>query len=633
MKGRSVSVLLLALCVLVGGFILLWREQDITGVAMAVTASLCVFAVAVLGWRVVCRWRPLAGLGRLLAGLTVGLALASALGTWYGYFLEGHLVTWEYRAGVGTLMVGVGVAMLALVGWPAGMDQPLEHSGLRLRDWCTGRTVGVMAVVVAAGSAGIGWLILDAMPHMSDALTYLIQGRVLMDGRLALDPPMHPELFRHSLFFVEGEQAYYGKYPVGWPAVLGLFDAVGVAILAAPVMAGVTIWATFLLLRPHTGGRMAALTALLLAVTPWLWFNAATFMAHVASMCWLMLFLLGFDRAWSNRSITAGLLGGVALGAAVLTRPQDASFFALPCIAVAGWLVLRQPRRWLGPMGAVAVGAIPAVLGYFAINRHLTGEGGQTGYGDTPIGEIASQAPQSLVQWLSWLHENWVGLSREWLAGAAPVGVGLVVGLVFGWRYARSHKLLLACALSFFLGYSLFIFQSRPWVGPRWLVPLLPAGAFILACGLRAAWAAWQSRDRHAALGLGWLRIAATAVVLTWLVVVPLKLAELRLHPPHGVDARVVRAAEAAGLNGAVVGLPTEPFEAGTEADFTYKDPRAGMWRMRVPFEESPIIYVRRIDGWQQKAREAWPGRRLYTIDPEPAVFRVHPVNGEQKDR
>ena len=89
-------------------------------------------------------------------------------------------------------------------------------------------------------------LALDGVPHFSDALTYQMQGRIIADGRLSLESPQHPELWIHSLFFVTSEQhidpatnqwayegsRFFGKYPIGWPMIVGLFDRFDLGFLA-----------------------------------------------------------------------------------------------------------------------------------------------------------------------------------------------------------------------------------------------------------------------------------------------------------------------------------------------------------------------------------------------------------------
>ena len=83
-----------------------------------------------------------------------------------------------------------------------------------------------------------------------------------------------------------------------------------------------------------------------------------------------------------------------------------------------------------------------------------------------------------------------------------------------------------------------------------------------------------------------------------------------RLMPPHMVSAAADKAVRHKHLTNAIVGMPP----VGERAPL---DARAGLVFMDVPFEESPIIYVRAIPGWQQKAKQCYPDRAVFQIKPD----------------
>jgi hypothetical protein len=96
-----------------------------------------------------------------------------------------------------------------------------------------------------------------------------------------------------------------------------------------------------------------------------------------------------------------------------------------------------------------------------------------------------------------------------------------------------------------------------------------------------------------------------------------------RLAPPHRVSAAVYQEAMRLGLSNAVVALecdgpPMPPIDA-----------RAGVAFMDVPFADNPVIYVRNVRDWEKKAREQFPGRKLYQVKADPTRelgFRVEPL-------
>src|SRR6185312_11946611 len=90
---------------------------------------------------------------------------------------------------------GDGLATLAR-RWRGG----LRKRGERRRWW-------LLAVLTPMTLAALmSKLALEGLPHFSDALTYLMQGRVIWSGQLALPKPPYPDLWIGSLFFVTDQQ-------------------------------------------------------------------------------------------------------------------------------------------------------------------------------------------------------------------------------------------------------------------------------------------------------------------------------------------------------------------------------------------------------------------------------------------
>lgn len=552
---------------------------------------------------------------RLQIGV-VGVAILTCLsfaGAEYGYLRTDGISPYEYRGAARMLAYAMGIVLLA--------SAVPTQVGARAANWLgdirvTGRHVAVLAFAVVVIGALIGAIVLDGMPHMIDATTYLLQGRMFWSGHLALDVPQHVELFEHELLaFRESETGYFGKYPLGWPVVLGLFDAVSVPWLAAPVLAGLLVVLTYrVVLESSDNKRFAGLATLCVAACPWLWMNAGTMMSHVAAAVWLWTFVWLMLRARRTGSRAAALLSGLALGAAVMTRPADAAFFAMPCAAICLYWLARDPRRWATRLPLIVVGTLPGVICYKMLNGYLMGNSDMSPYGGGYASMLLLQMPSSPAHGLVWLQESWAGLSSQWFANAAPVGLLIGVGLAFGSKTLRSHRIVIAASLSLFLCYTIFVFGGRGWVGPRWYVPLIPMGAMLVAAGIEAAIA--ESRSplqpaRH--LANGYLRALVIGGCVVACVVLPIRIIELIDRPPHGIDGRVVQAVHAAKLSSAVVALPESGLDP-TTGQPNYKRGIAGMWAMCTPFEDSSVIYVVAIDGWQDMAARAWPERSLYEM-------------------
>lgn len=592
--GATIGAVLVPMAVLV-----------ILGLVMLI--GLGFFAASV--WGLVKRLPLAARVGVIAIAALTGLFLA---GLEFGLHRPGTLLTYEYRPAFRLVCYCLGIALLAC-------SVP-EELGPRFAYMIRRRHLGLrhilaLALAVTAASAIIGAVVLDGMPHIIDGTSYLLEARTLWSGQLTLDPPMHPELFRDELVhFRTTDAGYFSKYPVGWPAVLGLFDAAGVAWLANAVLAGLLVVITYFFVAERSSRHMAGLSAAIVALCPWLWFNAATMMSHLASAVWLWLFLWMMVRGVRKRSHLCMLLSGLALGAAILTRPADAAFFALPCVGAAICWMIRRPSVWCPRLPLIAVGALPGAVAYLMINGRLSVDGGTSPYGGGYSSALLSQTPDSVGHALIWLHQGIVDLSTHWYAGAAPAVLLLLCGIVFGRASLRGQWLVMMCAASFLVCYSVFVFGGRAWVGPRWYVPLLPVGAMLIAAGVDAASRAGRVRSASGVLAAGHLRASLVALVVVFTITLPIRVIELMQFPPHGIDGRVVATVEEAGLTNAVVALPANRQDPDTETS-NFKRGIAGMWAMQAPFEESPVIYVVAVDGWQQMAAEAWPGRAQFEMN------------------
>ncbi|MEM1355352.1 MAG: glycosyltransferase family 39 protein [Planctomycetota bacterium] len=616
-----------------------WAEFDESGIwvgsvamPMSVLAGLALTIMVGLSFLSISTWglvRRLKTSTRLFCLAALAIGAFSIAGIEYGYLRTDGLSAYEYRPAVRMLGYAIGILLLACA--------VPEEAGFRVALWIKyhrprRRSVMIAALIVTGAGAVVGKLVLDGMPHIIDGTAYLLEARTLWSGSLTLDTPRYPELFAGELpAFRTTDQGYFAKYPVGWPLVLGLFDTAGVPWLAAPVLAGGLVWVTFFTVRQRGDEGLAAASAVVAGLCPWLWFNAATMMSHLASAVWLLLFLCLLLRGVKQQRAGWFLLSGLALGMAMLTRPADAAFFALPALGYALAKFVQSPKAWLWRMPLLPLGALPLVAAYFWIGRRQRGTPGSSGsnYGGSHLDALLAQMPHSPGHALVWLQESWAGLSGQWLAGALPAGVLIVCGLFFGRKYTRGQGLLLACSASLLLCYMIFVFGGRAWVGPRWYVPLIPGGAVLITAGLLAAAQTARIACAEGVLAAGYLRALAVASLVALGVVLPIRLIELRLDPPHGIDGRVVAAVESAGLEQAVVALPVEGLVPGTTRPH-YKRGIAGMWSMRAPFEDSPVIYIRAIEGWEHLAKESWPNRDLYYMNDIEGDYRLIPVIIEQ---
>lgn len=509
-----------------------------------------------------------------------------------------------------------------------------------VRWWVAAGAIPCVMGAVMASTA------LEGIPHFSDSLTYLMQGRILHSGRLALDSPACPELFQHSLFFIETEGRFYGKYPIGWPAVLGTFDRLGVGYAANAVLAGLAAVLTGLVAGRFASTRVAVLAAVLLGLSPWAWFNGANFASHVASTCAVMGFMWLFLRTVDTGGLGSALGAGLLLGLAVLVRPFDAAMFALPAVFVVLVMQVRQPKRWLPAGTLIALGALVGVGVYMWVNAHTTGSPLKSPY--SMESRWDSDWSPTVGSMLARLAFQWVELNGRfpgWGVGGLTVAVLGAAAAGARWRTVGLPLLTVGTVL-FFLGCCTFGF-TNVWWGPRWLFPVAPLLAILGAMLVdRVLTAAAMRPGRHAPLGgeggaepavdrppqAGAAAQLALSLLLAGLMVgVTTRWAGQYYHhtimPPHAVSARahqvVTKYLDEAGVDRAVVAMPVTGQRAPLDA-------RAGLAFMVVPFEDNRVIYVRSVEGWVSKADQTFPDRLLYEVQPDDSrrrgftVQRVH---------
>lgn len=337
-------------------------------------------------------------------------------------------------------------------------------------------------------------------PAGADASGYFNLARTLLHGQVhALPRPIEglpmttvPPFVYCPLGFVPNPAAGFitPTYPPGLP----LFFA------AASVVAG---WSTgpLLVMVLHAIGGLALtyalvrqaglsqswawLGALLLGCSPLYLAYSVQAMSDLPALVWCTTALWLATREGNQWAVACGL----AFGLAVLLRPTNA-LLAAPLALALG----RPGARWV----AVAAGALPAAIGFGALNYLSFGSVLTTGYGN--VGEYLSTQwlPATLQHYARWMP---VVLSPLFLcAFAAPFNTRR-----FG-RVLMAHTLWIAIIAGF---YAFYFFTHREWWYLRFLLPAFPSLILLAVVGGEAITAHLAHQAVRATL---WL--AAVSLVL-----------------------------------------------------------------------------------------------------------------------
>jgi hypothetical protein len=483
----------------------------------------------------------------------------------------------------------------------------------------------VLVAVLAAGAAGVAllvaWSVLELVPHVTDSVSYLFQGRILASGRLYEPPPPVAALFGHENVILTPTR-WCSKYPPGWPLLLALGWLLHAPWLMNPLLLALAVAGTWLagrrLYDPWTG----VLAAAALACSPFALLMAADAMAHVAALCatvWCLAMLAGAvaaageDSGWARqrrRLAAAGLLGGFAL----LIRPLTAVTLSGPAVL---WCAIELGRRRrLAQLGWMALGAAPCAAALAAYNTAVFGGPLLSGYA---VYEPAryGHAGSTLVSWQAALEHSlpWYLSHLNGCLWGLPWGDLLLFAPLLLARPRRAaDAVLAACAASLVLAHCFYFYGDVIYSGPRFAFESLGPLSLLAARSLRTlgGWFAAGLRrlDGPGRLQAGTrraLRLAAAGAAGCLLLYFPLgrRLPRQMLHHAQwylAVSAEPLRAAVRAG-----VGPDALVFVAGTpwcySAFFPANDLRPATARR---------VYVRDVPPLRAAALAAYPRAEVW---------------------
>jgi 4-amino-4-deoxy-L-arabinose transferase-like glycosyltransferase len=317
----------------------------------------------------------------------------------------------------------------------------------------SGRLIVLLCMVALLITSAVAFFAFERLPHLEDEVAYLFQAKTMALGRLTVPSPNHPEAF-WTPFVLDYHGQRFGKYPPGWPAVLALGELFNASWLVNPVLAVLALYLVYLLGKTLYDGRTGLLAAALGLASPLYLVLSGSFLSHMASLVWLLLFSLWFVWTAQGRSRWFAVEAGLALGMAFLTRALTAVAYAALFVVYSLVQVLwhRQshwPRYLLIALSGGAVAALLpayqwAVTGDPWLNPYLLWWpydrlGFGPGIGAMPGGHSAFYAWINLKQDLSraatdvlgWPALSWVPLAlglalrprrlQEWVL-AAPLG-------------------------------------------------------------------------------------------------------------------------------------------------------------------------------------------------------------------
>jgi hypothetical protein len=396
---------------------------------------------------------------------------------------------------------------------------------------------------MAAAAGGMALLIsaaaLDLIPHVTDAVSYLFQGRILAAGRLYEPPPAVPALFVHENILLSPTR-WCSIYPPGWPLLLAAGWLAHAPWLVCPLLLALAVAGTWLAGRRLYDPATGLVAAGALAASPFALLMAADAMAHVPALCacvWCLAVIGGCggstgssgstergERGPRWRLVAAGLLAGLAF----LIRPLTAAALLAPAFLWCAARMARQ-RRGAAAIGWMALGAAPALAALLLYNTAVFGGPLVSGYalyeparfahgGTATLAPVGTALLHDLPWYLGSLNGSLWGLPWGDLALFAP--------LLLARPRRAADAVLAACAAALVVAHSFYYYGDVVYSGPRLAfealgpLALLAARSLLTLRGLAAA-----GIERIAALSAAARRaatLAATGAGLCLLLYFPL---------------------------------------------------------------------------------------------------------------
>jgi 4-amino-4-deoxy-L-arabinose transferase-like glycosyltransferase len=390
--------------------------------------------------------------------------------------------------------------------------------------------------------------IFERMPHIEDEIAYVWQAQAIAHGRLTLPSPEYPKSFLVP-FVVDYKGQRFGKYPLGWPALLAVGEFFGGRAWVNALLAGLGVWLTYRLGQRLFSETVGLLAAGLTVTSPFFLMNSGSLLSHPFGLVLSAAFALAWLDAWEDNAPRRWLpltTAALCLGLLTLTRPLTAVGLAIPFLPHAAWLWFK--RDWtlrrrlilfalivlvlalLIPVWQMAVTGDP-LLNPYTLWWSYDKLGFGPGVGRLPGGHTLTQARinTKFSLWVGWYdYFGWGYYSWLFL----PAGA-LALLRLRRWKALPALAVfptLVVVYLAYWIGSSLY--------GPRYFYEGLYGLTLGSALGI-AFLAGWPIQpDEPGREGTGWLRrrrLAMTAVLALLLSTNLIFYTPARLQSMHGL--------------------------------------------------------------------------------------------------
>lgn len=217
-----------------------------------------------------------------------------------------------------------------------GADHPVRgpaRQALSVRRNWVGVSVGSLVLIALGIRLWVSRGVLEGLAHTPDEVAYMLQAKWLVANKLyQAAPPIQEYLAVPFTFF--RDQKWFSMYPIGWPLVLAVGQAIGLPWIVSPICGALYVLLLFLIAQELYGKLVGLAAALLGALSPMAILMSSSYLSHGFAALMIALFLWLFLVGRRRGSLPILCLSGASLGFAFGIRPATAVAIACPFAAL-----------------------------------------------------------------------------------------------------------------------------------------------------------------------------------------------------------------------------------------------------------------------------------------------------------
>ena len=207
-----------------------------------------------------------------------------------------------------------------------------------------------LSVLMVFISAWISSNIYENMPHIEDEIAYVWQANLTSHGDLFISSPPCPNCFLVP-FVIDYDGIRFGKYPPGWPAILGIGINFGLRDWVNPFFSGFSLWLIYLLVKKLSNEKAGLIATFLSLTSPFFLLNSGSLLSHIWSFWLTLVFIHAWIDTYSQplpKNIPGWItviVAGLSLGLLTLTRPLTAAGIGIPFFLHGIFILIKNPNN------------------------------------------------------------------------------------------------------------------------------------------------------------------------------------------------------------------------------------------------------------------------------------------------